>query len=303
MVEPIYIVASGLGIAFMLGLLKKAGKNIAGFAMLLTLAFMAFVSGQWLVSLLFEGGTPQYTYTAGFKPPFSINLLMGKMEAFFTTLINAIGLLGGLYLLDRLKKQGVNAMIVYLLLFVGLNVVVMTRDIFNLFVFLEVSSVAIVGLVLLDRETKAMTAGFKYLIASGIISGLLLIGIIFLYQYAGSLYIDDIVEGVYRTAEQIAVANPDWIGSAPDPGSSAAPYRIYNIGNNQPVRLNRFIEVIEQAVGREAQKNLLPMQPGDVPATYADIEALEVAVGFRPATPIETGVQQFVDWYREYYAV
>src|SRR6056297_761606 len=116
-------------------------------------------------------------------------------------------------------------------------------------------------------------------------------------------YIDDIVEGVYRTAEQIAVANPDWIGSAPDPGSSAAPYRIYNIGNNQPVRLNRFIEVIEQAVGREAQKNLLPMQPGDVPATYADIEALEVAVGFRPATPIETGVQQFVDWYREYYAV
>jgi len=194
MVEPIYIVASGLGIAFMLGLLKKAGKNIAGFAMLLTLAFMAFVSGQWLVSLLFEGGTPQYTYTAGFKPPFSINLLMGKMEAFFTTLINAIGLLGGLYLLDRLKKQGVNAMIVYLLLFVGLNVVVMTRDIFNLFVFLEVSSVAIVGLVLLDRETKAMTAGFKYLIASGIISGLLLIGIIFLYQYAGSLYIDDIVE-------------------------------------------------------------------------------------------------------------
>ena len=194
MVEPIYIVASGLGIAFLLGLLRKTGKNISGVIMLLTLAFMAFVSGQWLVSLLFEGGTPQYTYTAGFRPPFSINLLMGKMEALLTTLINFIGLLGGLYLLDRLKKQGVNAMIVFLLLFVGLNVMVMTRDIFNLFVFLEVSSVAIVGLVLLDRETKAMTAGFKYLIASAVISGLLLIGIIFIYQYAGSLYIDHIIE-------------------------------------------------------------------------------------------------------------
>jgi len=193
MVEPIYIVASGLGIAFLLGLLKMTGKNTAAAVMLLTLAFMTFVSGQWLGSLVFEGGTPQYTYTAGFKPPFSISLLMGKIEAVMTTLINLLGLMGGLYLLGRLKKQGVNAMIVYLLLFVGLNVMVMTRDIFNLFVFLEVSSVAIVGLVLLDRQTKAMTAGFKYLVASGIISGLLLIGIIFVYQYAGSLYIDDII--------------------------------------------------------------------------------------------------------------
>lgn len=114
-------------------------------------------------------------------------------------------------------------------------------------------------------------------------------------------YIDDIVQGVYRTAEKIAEPNDDWSGDKPDPGTSKAPYRLYNIGNNQPVELNRFIEVIEQALGKEAKKNLLPMQPGDVPATYADIEALEQAVGFRPATSIEEGVTKFVRWYREYY--
>src|SRR6056297_2389012 len=193
MVDPIYIVGSGLGIAFLLGLFKKAGKNTAGIIMLLTLAFMTFVSLQWLWSIVFAGESPHYIFTAGFKPPFSINLLMGKNEAILTTMINSLGLLGGIYLWDKFKKEGVNSMMVYLLLFVGLNVVVMTRDIFNLFVFLEISSIAIVGLVLLDRETKAMTAGFKYLIATGIISGLLLIGIIFIYQYAGSLYIDDIM--------------------------------------------------------------------------------------------------------------
>lgn len=114
-------------------------------------------------------------------------------------------------------------------------------------------------------------------------------------------FIDDIVEGVYRTAEQIAAPNPDWSGNSPDPGSSPAPYRIYNIGNNQPVSLMHFIEVIEQAVGRTAEKNLMPMQAGDVAATYADIADLEQAVGFRPETPIDVGVDRFVKWYREYY--
>ena len=116
-------------------------------------------------------------------------------------------------------------------------------------------------------------------------------------------YIDDIVEGVDRTSEQIARPDPDWNSDAPNPSTSSAPYRIYNIGNNQPIELGRFIEVIEAALGIEAQKNMLPMQPGDVPATYADIEALQTAVGFRPATPIEVGVQRFIQWYREYYHV
>ncbi len=193
MVDPIYIVGSGLGIAFLLGLFKKAGKNTAGIIMLLTLAFMTFVSLQWLWSILFAGNSPHYIFTAGFKPPFSINLLMGEMETFFTTAINIAGLLGGLYLLDRLKKQGVNSMIVYLLLFVGLNVIIMTRDIFNLFVFLEVSSVAIVGLVVLQRKVDSLSAGFKYLVATAIISGIMLLGVIFIYHFAGSLYIEDII--------------------------------------------------------------------------------------------------------------
>ncbi len=114
-------------------------------------------------------------------------------------------------------------------------------------------------------------------------------------------YIDDIIEGVVRTLDTVAAPNPDWSGKAPDPGSSSAPYRVYNIGNNQPVALMRLIEYIEAALGRTAEKNFLPMQPGDVPDTYADIDALADAVGFRPSTPIEVGVERFIAWYKSYY--
>jgi UDP-glucuronate 4-epimerase len=116
-------------------------------------------------------------------------------------------------------------------------------------------------------------------------------------------YIDDIVEGIDRTSEQIATPDPNWNSDSPNPSTSTCPYRIYNIGNNQPVELSRFIEVIEETIGKQAEKNMMPMQPGDVPATYADIDKLEAAVGFRPATSIEHGVRQFVQWYREYYQV
>jgi len=116
-------------------------------------------------------------------------------------------------------------------------------------------------------------------------------------------YIDDIVEGVDRTSEKIASPDPDWNSSTPNPSTSAAPYRIYNIGNNDPVELSTFIETIEQAIGIQAKKNLMPMQAGDVPATFADINALEDAVGFRPSTSISVGIQKFVDWYRDYYSV
>lgn len=116
-------------------------------------------------------------------------------------------------------------------------------------------------------------------------------------------YIDDIVEGVDRTSEQIAAPDPDWDSRDPNPSTSSAPYRVYNIGNNNPVELSTFIETIEQAVGIQAKKNLMPMQAGDVPATFADINALEAAVGFRPSTPIHVGVQKFVDWYREYFSI
>ena len=115
-------------------------------------------------------------------------------------------------------------------------------------------------------------------------------------------YIDDIVESVDRTSEKIAAPDPNWNSSAPNPSTSAAPYRIYNIGNNDPVELSTFIEAIEQALGIKAKRNLMPMQAGDVPATFADITALENAVGFRPSTSINVGIQKFVQWYRDYYS-
>lgn len=114
-------------------------------------------------------------------------------------------------------------------------------------------------------------------------------------------FVDDIAEGVVRASERIAQPDPNWNSSSPDPASSSAPFRIYNIGNNEPVQLMRYIEVIEECLGRKAQKNFLPMQPGDVPETYADIDDLVRDVGYRPATPIETGVRRFVDWFCGYY--
>ena len=116
-------------------------------------------------------------------------------------------------------------------------------------------------------------------------------------------YIDDIVEGIIRTLDHPATANPSWSGERPDPGTSSAPARIYNIGNHQPVELLDLIGVLEQAVGKKAEKRLLPIQPGDVPATYADIDDLTNDVGFRPNTPVEVGIPRFVKWYREFYGL
>jgi len=114
-------------------------------------------------------------------------------------------------------------------------------------------------------------------------------------------YIDDIVEGVLRSADKVAEPDGSWSGDHPDPATSAAPYRVYNIGNNNPVELMQFIACIEKAVGREAKKNFLPIQPGDVPKTYANVDALVDDVGFKPSTPIEVGIPRFVEWYRSYF--
>ncbi len=116
-------------------------------------------------------------------------------------------------------------------------------------------------------------------------------------------YIDDIAQGVVRSVDKVATANPDWSSDTPDPGTSSAPYRLYNIGNQEPVELLRFIEVLEECLGVKAQMNMLPLQPGDVPATFADVEDLVRDVGYRPATSVEEGVRRFVEWYREYYRV
>lgn len=114
-------------------------------------------------------------------------------------------------------------------------------------------------------------------------------------------YIDDIVEGVLRTAERIPQPNPNWDAAAPDPASSSAPYRLYNIGNSNPVELMDMIAALERALGQEAKKNFLPMQPGDVLATCADVEQLKKDVGFEPSTPLATGIERFVSWYRDFY--
>jgi len=116
-------------------------------------------------------------------------------------------------------------------------------------------------------------------------------------------YIDDIVEGVIRVLDRVAEPNPDWTGSAPDSASSSAPYRLYNIGNNRPVELMHYIEVLERCLGREAEKNLLPLQPGDVPDTYAAVADLVEQFGYKPNTSVETGVARFVEWYQGYFGV
>ena len=116
-------------------------------------------------------------------------------------------------------------------------------------------------------------------------------------------YVDDIVGGIVASLDHVAQSNADWSGASPDPGTSQAPYRLYNIGNQRPVDLMLYIELLEQCLGREAEKNLLPLQLGDVPDTWADVEDLVADVGYRPATPVEEGIKHFVEWYVEYYGV
>jgi UDP-glucuronate 4-epimerase len=114
-------------------------------------------------------------------------------------------------------------------------------------------------------------------------------------------FVEDIAEGVVRALDRVAQPDPKWDSNDPDPSTSNAPYRIYNIGNNRPVPLMHYIEVLEQCLGKKAQKNMLPLQLGDVPETSADIEDLVRDVGYRPATTVEEGVRRFVDWYLAYY--
>jgi len=116
-------------------------------------------------------------------------------------------------------------------------------------------------------------------------------------------YIDDIVEGVIRTLDHTAEPDMQWDSNSPDRATSKAPYRLYNIGSNNPIELLRYIEIIEDCLGLKAQLNLLPMQPGDVPDTYADVSALETDVGYKPTTPVEQGVRQFIEWYKDFYKI
>jgi UDP-glucuronate 4-epimerase len=116
-------------------------------------------------------------------------------------------------------------------------------------------------------------------------------------------YIDDIIEGVTRVIKRVPRPNPEWSGISPDPGSSYAPYKVYNIGANEPVELMDFVEIIEEAIGMKAEKEFLEMQAGDVPLTYADVKDLEKEIDFKPKTSIRKGIHKFIHWYRSYYDV
>ena len=206
MIEPIHIISTALGIAFAISIIDKLGKNVAISVMLLSLGFMTFISLQWFVSFFTGNQTTVEIFTAGFKPPISISLQMGYSESIITLLINVVGLLGGIYLFDVLKKQGKNSIIVFLVLIMGLNVIVMTRDIFNLFVFMEIVGIATAGLVFFGNNSKSTQAGFKYLIATSIISGILLLGIIFSYYFTGSLYINDLISSNFYAIKGGSIA-------------------------------------------------------------------------------------------------
>lgn len=189
MVNPIHIVSIALGVAFALGFLGKRDKVALG-VVYAALAGMVAISAGWLSHFWGNTTEPVQIFTGGFKPPFAINLQMGLSESVFTLLINLAGLLGAIYLADELLKTGKNMMVVFLVLILGLNVMVMTRDLFNLFVFTEIQSIAIAGLIILNSDQKSIPAGFKYVIATGLISGLLLLGTVFTYYFGGSLNID-----------------------------------------------------------------------------------------------------------------
>lgn len=206
MVGPIYIIAITLGVAFLLPIVKKFGQKTLISIFLLTLAVLTFISGQWLFAFIFKGIKPVEIYTAGVKPPLSINLQMGLKEALFMTATNLLALVGGLYLLRSLQKTGIRAFVLFLLLTLGMNGLIMTRDIFNMFVFMEITSISSYALVGMELRGSALTAGFRYMVAGSIASIFLLLGIIFLYNISGTLNIDGMIHSsVLQTGAPVVI--------------------------------------------------------------------------------------------------
>ena len=192
MVTPIYIFIIALGIAFLLPLLERAKKGAAETVFLAALSGIALISWHWLFSLLTGRCEIGEIFTAGFRPPFSINLRVGMEEAVFTSAINLATLAGAVYLIRELSGRGTKSMMLYLLFVMGMNGMVLTRDIFNLFVFMEITGIASYALVALRLDTKGLTAGFKYAIAGSLASIFMLLGIIVIYMITGTLNIDSI---------------------------------------------------------------------------------------------------------------
>ncbi len=192
MVSPLLILAAGLGAAFILGLLRGTSERPAFYVTVAALAAMSFVALSWVVGLVLGQTLPVEILTAGARPPFAINLFMGGAEAALISVVTLTGLLSAFYMRADLMRLGRRAMAVLLVLIMALSGLILTRDLFNLFVFIELIVIATAGLVLLSQDTRALAAGFKYLIVSQVISILLLVGVIFTYHTNGSLNIDDI---------------------------------------------------------------------------------------------------------------
>ena len=192
MVSPYYILAIGLGFGFLLSIGGSKIKTLS--ATLITIAFGIFVaiSGQWIYAFAFEGFSQTAVYSAGFNPPFAISLSIGLHEAIFSFIINVIGLFTAIYLWKHWVNEAGQLGIVLLILFMGLNMLVLTRDIFNIFVFLEITSISLSGLILLDGSSKAHSSGFKYLLASMVISSFYLLGVVFTYFLSGTLFLDEL---------------------------------------------------------------------------------------------------------------
>ncbi|MEN8203920.1 MAG: proton-conducting transporter membrane subunit [Bacteroidota bacterium] len=206
MVSPIYIVAALLGTAFLLGLFKKQESGFAGILSLLALSFSLFVSASWFLQLSSGNLETLQIFTGGSRPPFAINLQMGLEESLFTMVINLLGTLGFIYLYRDFREQGIRGAVLFLVLVMAMNVLVMSRDIFNLFVFLEIGTIATAGLLYLKKGNSSAVAGFKYLIALGVISSFLLIGIAFFYLHSGTLNIDTFLQSKHTAVKGLSLA-------------------------------------------------------------------------------------------------
>ncbi len=192
MLSPLYLFAVALGLAFLFGLFDKIGRAISMTLLYAALAFFVLISGSWLVHLL-GGAAPVLIQTAGFPPPFAIALRMGVEEAIVTLFANVVALLGAVYLGRRLKSGPVTGIVLYLLVVMGVNGMVLTRDLFNLFVFIEITSISTYAVLGMQRSGASLASGFKYIMAGGIASTLFLIGVIYVYRVSGTLYLDGII--------------------------------------------------------------------------------------------------------------
>ena len=206
MVDAIHIISVALGAAFLLGLIKER-RGVAYAITLLAFAAVSAIAGQWVWALGWNGAAPVDIFTAGVEPPFAIALRMSLAEAVLILLINLTGLLSLIYLRDTMFKQGRRAMAVLLIFAMALGGMVLTRDLFNLFVFIELIVISTGGLILLSHDQRALGAGFKYLIVAQLISLLLLIGVIFAYHATGTLNIDDL-SGMSATIACLASVGP-----------------------------------------------------------------------------------------------